>query len=66
MSATYCLGPFATRIRNLPRDQWKAEVERLPERCPRGCGVNCRSYCASYARVQWRMAEIREKASAGE
>lgn len=61
MAATYCLGPFAERIRNLPREQWKAEIDALPERCERGCGVNCREFCASFARVQWRMAQMREK-----
>lgn len=66
MSATYCLGPFATRLRTLPREQWKAEVEKLPETCPRKCGVHCRTYCASYARIQWRMAAMRERADAGE
>ncbi len=66
MSATYCIGPFATRIRNLPRDQWKAEIDKLPERCPRGCGIHCRNTCAAYARVQWRMAVMREKRDAAE
>ncbi len=64
MSATYCLGPFATRLRNLPRDQWKGEIEKLPTECPHRCGVSCRTYCASFARVQWRMAVRREEKEA--
>lgn len=64
MSATHCLGPFAERIRKLPRAAWKAEVEALPETCPHGCRVNCRSFCAAFARVQWRMCEMRERKEA--
>ena len=61
MSATLCLCPFAERIRKLPRSEWKAEVESLPEQCPNGCVVDCRSFCAAYARMQWRMADLRER-----
>lgn len=61
MAATHCLGAFASRIRTLPRSQWKAEVEALPERCPHRCGVHCRQFCAAFARMQWRMAALREK-----
>lgn len=66
MSATYCLGPFAKRIRALPLDDWKSEVEKLPEVCPHKCGVSCRTYCASYARIQWRMAKRREANNAAQ
>lgn len=61
MSATHCLGPFAAQLRKLPRDQWKGLVESVPVKCEKGCGVECRNFCASYARVQWRMAALREK-----
>ena len=61
MAATYCLGGFAQAIRKLPREQWKAELDALPEKCPHGCGVDCRPFCTAFARVQWRMAVMREQ-----
>lgn len=57
MSATYCLGPFAQRLRTLPWAQWRDEIAKLPEACPKGCAVNCRAVCTSYARVQWRASK---------
>lgn len=62
MSATWCLGPFAERIRKMPRNEWKGEIDKLPERCTRGCGVQCRNVCIAYAKVQWRMASLRKRA----
>lgn len=57
MTATYCLGPFAKRLRALPWSQWRGEIEALPETCAHGCGANCREVCARYARMQWRVSK---------
>lgn len=59
MAATHCLGGFAQKLQRLPRAEWKAQIDQLPEKCPNGCGVNCRDYCASFARVQWRLLAAR-------
>lgn len=64
MSATHCLGPFAEKLRATPMTRWKVEIDKLPEICPHGCGVDCRTYCAAYARVQWKIAKLRESKGA--
>ena len=61
MSVTLCLDGFARRIRRLPRTAWKPEVDAQPEACPNGCTRHCREVCSEYARMQWQMAQRRDR-----
>lgn len=34
MTVTYCLGEFARRLANTPREEWTALVQAQPRTCP--------------------------------
>ena len=63
MTATYCLAPFAKRLRDVPPtvEVWRALLAEQPEVCPKGCTTNCRTHCGDWARVQWRAMQGRRK-----
>lgn len=49
----------ALRISRLPLDQWKAEIERLPDACSQpDCTLkSCRQRITDYMRVQYQCAK---------
>lgn len=63
MSVSRCLGPAIQRLFLLPRQSWKAEIEKLPEVCPhRDCTAGgCRELVAEYFRTQWHIAARKEE-----
>lgn len=62
MSISNCLD-HAMRIQRLPREQWRAELDALPERCthPDDCGEprNCRQRNREFLRAQVEIAKYR-------
>lgn len=66
MGVNQCLHQ-ALVIARQPREQWRAQIEQIPEACqaPGVCtgGVGCRQRIAEYLRVQWLMIERREAAA---
>lgn len=63
MTATYCLGAFATELRTTPPAEWSRLVKAQPAVCPHGCRVgSCNVVCRDYARMQWRIAANRKRA----
>src|SRR5574337_573986 len=58
MSVSRCLGPASDALGGIPRAQWKAYLDALPEACPhRDCTAKpgCRGYVSDYFRMQWRI-----------
>lgn len=52
---SHCLLGFAQRINAVPRGEWKAIIDTVPELCDKGCGQSCREVCKRYARMQWHL-----------
>jgi len=59
----------ALDIARVPRQQWKAAIDALPEACqtPSVCtgGIGCRQRLAEYLRVQYLAQARRERMKAG-
>ena len=59
----------ALEIAKAPRDQWAAELAKVPETCPHAgtCtgGMGCRERLSSYLRVQFRAQVARERRHLG-
>lgn len=74
MSISRCLTTHGQRIALLPINQWKSEVDKLPERCEHAdCSTrNCREICQVWLRGQFmarrclrRMKETEKTESRG-
>ena len=63
MSVSHCMGQ-ALAIARTPRESWAHQIEQLQVGCGfADCGEprSCRERIREYLRMQWRMAELRDK-----
>lgn len=64
MSVSRCLGQAVAALGGVPREEWKAYLDALPETCPHpDCTtkLGCRGYVAEYFRMQWRIRGAQEQ-----